>query len=137
MTSKIFQKTNEKTVRISAQKSKKLSNQTNKDILTMYRGLTLSKASRSKRQDLPKLGLFLQNIFKICISSSVGFNKTWGLPNKSGQNISSSVVFTKTRAFPNKSGQNISSCVGFTKTRAFPNKSGQNISSSVGFTKTK
>ena len=29
------------------------------------RGSTLSKASRSKRQDLPKLELFLQNLVKI------------------------------------------------------------------------
>ena len=35
-------------------------------LLQPWRGSTLSKASRSKRRDLPKLGLFLKNLVLFC-----------------------------------------------------------------------
>jgi hypothetical protein len=78
------------------------------------RGSTLSKASWSKRQDLPKLGLFLQNLVKI-------FLVLWDLP-KLGllpQNL------VKILLFCSKIWSNISSSVGVTKSRAFAAKSGQ------------
>jgi hypothetical protein len=86
-----------------------------------------------KRQDLPKLGVFLQNLVKIFLVLLEGpklrlllqnVAKSRAFPTKCGQNISSSVGGTKIRAFPAKSGQDISSSVGGTKNRAFPTKSG-------------
>ena len=73
-----------------------------------WRGSTLSKASRPKRQ-----AFFQQNI-----CSCVGLTKSRAFALKSCQNTSSSVGMTKSRAFAWKSCQNISTSVGITKTRA-------------------